>query len=134
MPGPPAIPGAGAPAAPSLWDLALAKLLPEDQQQLRGLDKLDALGKALEAAIEKRNQCYKKQWTYNWKGEKVILRDVADKLVAWINKFASIGNVVASFDPTHAALPWAGFRFFLQVSPCSAGVSGVMLMIVACCR
>ncbi|KAJ0134283.1 NADH-cytochrome b5 reductase 1 [Fusarium oxysporum f. sp. albedinis] len=30
------------------------------------------------------------------------------------HKFKGIGDVVSSFDPVHAALPWAAFRFVLQ--------------------
>lgn len=40
---------------------------------------------------------------------------MADTLVGWVEKFISIGDVVVSFDPTHAALPWAGVRLLLQV-------------------
>ncbi|KAI1131627.1 WD40-repeat-containing domain protein [Nemania abortiva] len=37
----------------------------------------------------------------------------ADKTVSILNKFVSVGDVVASFDPMHAALPWAAVRFVL---------------------
>ena len=46
------------------------------------------------------------------KGE---LRDVGMKILRWIDKFTQIGDTIVQFDPVHAALPWAGFRFLLQV-------------------
>lgn len=103
---------------PLPWEAALATLSPGDQQALNlsSLDKLGALDQVLEATKKKMEICRQKQWKYTWKGEAIVLRDVADKLLAWVDKFKAIGDVVVSFDPTHAALPWAGFRFLLQVS------------------
>ncbi|KAL7755782.1 hypothetical protein ACKLNR_014309 [Fusarium oxysporum f. sp. zingiberi] len=37
-----------------------------------------------------------------------------DNIIRWLDKFKGIGDVVSSFDPVHAALPWAAFRFILQ--------------------
>ena len=44
-----------------------------------------------------------------------MLRDVAEKIVHWVNKFKEIGDVAVNFDPVHASLPWAGVRFLLEV-------------------
>ncbi|KAF4440226.1 hypothetical protein F53441_12368 [Fusarium austroafricanum] len=33
-----------------------------------------------------------------------------DRVIHWLDKFKGIGDVVSSFDPVHAALPWAAFR------------------------
>ncbi|KAM0228770.1 hypothetical protein ACHAPO_010520 [Fusarium lateritium] len=41
-------------------------------------------------------------------------RKYFDRMVLWLNKFKAIGDVASSFDPVHAALPWAAFRFVLQ--------------------
>lgn len=38
-----------------------------------------------------------------------------DKIIHWLDTFKGIGDVISSFDPVHAALPWAAFRFALQV-------------------
>jgi hypothetical protein len=43
------------------------------------------------------------------------LRKYFDRMVHCLNKFKAIGDVASSFDPVHAALPWAAFRFVLQV-------------------
>ena len=45
----------------------------------------------------------------------VVLRDVGMKILRWVDKFKQIGDIIVQFDPAHAALPWAGFQFLLQV-------------------
>lgn len=49
-------------------------------------------------------------------GKKVIVRDVLSKIAHWIEMFKSVGDQVISYDPGHAALPWAGIRFLLQIA------------------
>ena len=56
-----------------------------------------------------------KQWKVKIRGEEVVLRDVGVKILHWVDKFKQIGDVIVQYDPAHAALPWAGFRFLLQV-------------------
>ncbi|KAK6716669.1 hypothetical protein SNK04_007621 [Fusarium graminearum] len=48
------------------------------------------------------------------KGHRWDLRKYFERMVHWLNKFKDIGDVASSFDPVHAALPWAAFRFVLQ--------------------
>ncbi|KAI5806000.1 hypothetical protein BZA77DRAFT_368834 [Pyronema omphalodes] len=38
-----------------------------------------------------------------------------DKLLNWLDKFKEMGDIVVQYDPTHAALPWAAFRFILKI-------------------
>ena len=45
----------------------------------------------------------------------IDLRDRADKILEWVEKFKQIGDIAVQYDPVHAALPWAGIRFLLQV-------------------
>ena len=49
-------------------------------------------------------------------GETVVLRDIFAKMVHWIDAFKQIGDIVVQYDPGHAALPWAGVRFILQIA------------------
>jgi ankyrin repeat domain-containing protein 50 len=63
----------------------------------------------------KREECEQKSWKFKVNGRQIILRDVAEKVIVWLNKFKEIGDVVVNFDPVHVALPWAGVRFLLQV-------------------
>ena len=49
------------------------------------------------------------------RGEEIVLRDVGMKILHWVDMFKQIGDIIVQYDPVHAALPWAGFRFLLQV-------------------
>ncbi len=48
-------------------------------------------------------------------GRTVVLKEKADKVVGWLNRFAAVGDVVANVDPVHVGLPWAGIRLLLEV-------------------
>jgi hypothetical protein len=50
-------------------------------------------------------------------GEEIVLKDIGMKILVWIDKFKEIGDLAAQVDPVHAALPWAIFRFLLEVGP-----------------
>lgn len=80
-------------------------------------DKLTVLEDIRNAVQEKKELCIQRCWTYKKSnGETVILRDQIEKIMVWVDKFKTIGDNVMQYDPAHAALPWAGVRFFLQVS------------------
>lgn len=49
-------------------------------------------------------------------GKPLVLRDLYAKIVACINKFKAIGDIVVQYDPAHAALPWAALRLILQAA------------------
>jgi hypothetical protein len=105
-------------ATQSLWDKAVETLSDGEKQHLdfSTRDKL-AIGQVLEAIEDKRKQCLENRWKYKKSnGEIVILRDIFEKMIKWVNKFKEVGDVAIQYDPGHAALPWAGVRFFLQVS------------------
>lgn len=58
-------------------------------------------------------------------GTEVKVRDVLEQIVAWFRRFEKVGDAMASFDPVHAALPWAGVKFLIEVPtyhPVSAAV------------
>ncbi|KAA8894561.1 hypothetical protein FN846DRAFT_786170, partial [Sphaerosporella brunnea] len=56
-----------------------------------------------------------KSWKIKFRGDEIVLRDVGMKILGWVDKFKDIGDIVVQFDPVHAALPWAGFRFLLKL-------------------
>lgn len=72
--------------------------------------------KMKQATERKREECHARGWTLSRNGETIKLRDIADKIAHWINAFKEIGDAVAQLDPLHVALPWAAFRFLLEVS------------------
>ena len=66
---------------------------------------------------EKKKECDSKKWTLFRRsdGTEVKLRDVLEKITLWVRRFECIGDTVTQFDPAHAALPWAGVKFLIEV-------------------
>ena len=106
-----------------LWSDALQKLSDRDQHAIQLIQPTTAtqlpLSERMEGLIRlaktKQYECEEKHYRFRWRGKEVILRDVVEKIVIWLNKFKDIGDIVVNFDPAHASLPWAGVRFLLQV-------------------
>lgn len=107
------------PQPQNLWQKALETL---DDDLKASLDfkkstKHNILATVLKTAEEKKQLCLKKRWKFKKpNGEEVVLRDVVEKIIVWLEKFKSIGDVAVQYDPSHCSLPWAGVRFLLQVS------------------
>lgn len=105
-----------------LWASALENLTENDRQQLAfydGQDRLDILSNLQVFTESAKELCIKKRWRFSRRGrngETIVLRDIFTKMVVWINMFKQIGDTVVQYDPGHAALPWAGVRFILQVA------------------
>ena len=71
----------------------------------------------IQAAKQRQKECIGKLWSFKrHTGEVVFLRDIMEKITSWINKFKEIVDVAVQYDPAHAALPWAGIRFLLQIA------------------
>lgn len=90
----------------------------DDQKNIDfdGSDKLEILSDLLQVAEKSRQECIRKRWWYTKKsGETVIFVDLFGKIVKWIDLFKQVGDMAVQYDPVHAALPWAGIRFLLQV-------------------
>lgn len=119
-----------------LWNEA-AKLVPDidipaiEQELVGGHDSI----KNVQAAVQdKLDECIRKRWNYKKSnGQKVVLWDVLDKIMNWVNKFKDVGDVAIQYDPGHAALPWAVVRFVLQASISSVETFGHMLEGVELC-
>jgi hypothetical protein len=101
----------------SLWADALKTLSGEDLEaiQAHSDSDLDMLRHLHTIAEQKRDDCEKRGWKFKLNGREIILRDLAQKIIVWIDKFKEVGDIAANFDPVHVALPWAGIRFLLQV-------------------
>ncbi|KAI5792038.1 hypothetical protein FPQ18DRAFT_291967, partial [Pyronema domesticum] len=76
---------------------------------------LDTVSEARSFAHKILNDKKEKPWKIEIKGETIVLSDIAMKLLGWMDRFKEIGDIIVQFDPVHAALPWAGFRFILKV-------------------
>ncbi|KAI5786153.1 hypothetical protein FPQ18DRAFT_296304, partial [Pyronema domesticum] len=104
----------------SLWSKALSsKDLDEERETLNSINfqanALDTVSEARSFAQKILDDKKENAWKIEIKGEKIVLRDIAMKLLSWMDRFKEIGDVIVQFDPVHAALPWAGFLFLLTV-------------------
>jgi hypothetical protein len=107
-----------------LWTKALKKLPVEDQQTLQRLQPTPIDKRPFSETIQEllgltrkvQDKCKAKSYKFRFRGKDIIMRDVAGKIIFWLNKFKEVGDVAVNFDPVHASLPWAGVRFLLQVS------------------
>lgn len=105
-------------SAKDLWIEALQELSEEDRlsvPQNGSTSKLDLIQSMLDSAKQKKGECDRRRWVIRVNGRGIILRDLAEKIVVWVNKFKEVGDIAANVDPVHAALPWAAVRFLLQV-------------------
>ena len=116
-----------------LWSKALdtldAKL--RDRLILTNASRSHVLSKALTEAQESRKVCMQKRWKYEkGSGEVIILRDVVEKIIVWVEKFIAVGDAAVQYDPVHAAPAWAAFRFVLQVR--TAALTNRTIMVDSC--
>ncbi|KAK4182044.1 hypothetical protein QBC35DRAFT_396760, partial [Podospora australis] len=103
-----------------LWSDAVAQL----DEELRNIidfgrpEKQEIVSELLKQANISIEECKDRAWKFQRKksGETVIVRDVLGKVVKWIDRFKRIGDIAMQYDPGHAALPWAGVRFLLDIA------------------
>ena len=104
----------------SILGKALSALTPTEQEviksnRLAGSQQVqDVVQDAYTAAFGQKQACEDKRWQWTFRGRTVVLRDEADKVLAWIDRFKSTADVVANVDPIHIGLPWAGIRMMLE--------------------
>ena len=102
-----------------LWTAALNTLSEEERKLVAfdGQHKLDVLSDLGQLVDNAKEHSIKKRWRFHRPdgGQTVILRDLFSKIVVWMDRFKEVGDIVVQYDPVHAALPWAGVRFLLQV-------------------
>ena len=102
-----------------LWVAALNQLNEEDRKlvDFDGQRKLDILSDLGQLVSNAKENSIKERWRFHrpGDGQTVILRDLFSKIAVWIDRFKEVGDIVVQYDPVHAALPWAGVRFLLQV-------------------
>lgn len=49
-------------------------------------------------------------------GRVLFLGEVFNKFTKWVQMMVAVGDAAVQFDPVHAALPWAAFRFVLKAA------------------
>ncbi|KAH6847603.1 ankyrin repeat-containing domain protein [Chaetomium sp. MPI-CAGE-AT-0009] len=122
-----------APSVDEAWQKALDRLDPDLRKSLTSMStrRFDVVGAVLRAADDKRQLCIRKQWKFTTPGGKVIVvRDVLEKIVGWINRYKAVGDVASQFDPGHAALPWAAFRFLLNAACGDVQAFGLVVTVL----
>jgi hypothetical protein len=99
-----------------LWREAYDKLSDSDKESLpfSDDDKRNYLEKVMDQASRSRDACRERGLKFKYRGKTFVVRDLADKILSWVDKFKGIGDIVVQCDLGHAALPWAGIRLLLQ--------------------
>jgi hypothetical protein len=93
----------------------------QERETLRGFIEADTqdMASILESTRNETRRIVdtnrERAWKITVRGEDLVLRDVGMKILQWVDRFKEIGDIAAQLDPVHAALPWALFRFLLQV-------------------
>ncbi|KAM0268809.1 hypothetical protein ACHAPA_004739 [Fusarium lateritium] len=100
-----------------LWSKAITDLGDNLPPEIFTQPENKTLQELLANTDSARERLENKSWSFQRKnGEVVYVRDLLAKASKWINHFKSVGDIAVSFDPVHAALPWAGVRFLLTVA------------------
>ena len=106
----------------SLWAKVISQLDSQEPEcaTLRDfLDDTQDMASILESISNETRRIVdanrERAWKIKVKGEDIVLRDVGMKILQWVAKFKEIGDIVVQYDSGHAAVPWAIFRFLLQV-------------------
>ncbi|OJD14083.1 hypothetical protein AJ78_05529, partial [Emergomyces pasteurianus Ep9510] len=121
-----------------LWFQALQKLANDEQQIIIAIQSIkatacplsDSIAELVQMTRRKQEECESKYYRFSLRGKQLILRDVAEKVIFWLNKFKGIGDVAVGFDQAHASLPWAGVRFMLQAAVAESEQMGALLVAV----
>jgi hypothetical protein len=66
----------------------------------------------IDGLIEKKQ---KSTWKFQFRGEEIVMRNIGYKALHWIDSYKSVGDIVSQVNPMYIGLPWAAFRFILQV-------------------
>ncbi|OSS52664.1 hypothetical protein B5807_02918 [Epicoccum nigrum] len=106
-------------SANDLWADAAGQLSADDKQHINfnQPDKLQILVELRADAELSKQISIDKRWKFVRKsGETVVVRDVFEKIVRWVDTFKQIGDIAVQYDATHASLPWAGIRLILQIA------------------
>jgi len=74
-----------------------------------------AVDEVYSTAYNLKQSCVGKRWHWTYNGREIYLQDQANKILQLLDRFKSVGDVVANVDSIHVGLPWAGIRALLEV-------------------
>ncbi|WQF77080.1 Putative NACHT nucleoside triphosphatase, P-loop containing nucleoside triphosphate hydrolase [Colletotrichum destructivum] len=106
------------PSGDDFWAAAISTLGDDLTSEIdfTGGSKQTPIDELLAATKEARDGLDAKSWSFTRNGKKVIVRDLLTKVAKWVHHFKEVGDIAVQYDPGHAALPWAGVRFLLNVA------------------
>lgn len=116
-------------AAPTtLWERALRSLPSSDQKRLKAVAPRfntgdDILSELQRLAYDTKQDIERSSWTAT-----TPTRAAVAKIITCLRRFKEIGDIAVNFDPVHAALPWAVFRFLLEVRGLVVNISLTILL------
>ncbi|RFU26917.1 hypothetical protein B7463_g9416, partial [Scytalidium lignicola] len=103
-----------------LWQEALESLGSELRSILtinQHRDRRVILESVLFEAREKRKQCLAKRWKIMKRnGDIIVLRDVFEKIIKWVDKFKAVGDAAINSAPTYASIPWGVVSMLIKSS------------------
>lgn len=103
------------PISEFFWKEAFESLSPSDQESPRRCNGGDIIKDILDSMEVQKKLDERNARMFKWQGQVYHSSDIADKVISWVQTFIKVGDTIVQYDPVHAALPWAGFRFILQV-------------------
>lgn len=113
-----------APLPQTLWEKAIQRLNDEDRELIvlkpnsQAPTELDILRVFVRETEKQKVECERRQWRYtDSAGEEVLVRDRVNTLLANLNKYTFIGDLVVQPLPAVVSLAWGGFKALLQASP-----------------
>ncbi|KAF2147936.1 WD40 repeat-like protein [Myriangium duriaei CBS 260.36] len=124
-PGPsvPTQPSQATPSSQRVLQKALSKLSAEQQRVIKpyadasGLaDAGHALLDAHAAAGQLQQNCQDKAWHLTFRGKTYLLRDIANRVLVWVDKLKFIGDTFADADPLYIGIPWKAFCLLSQLA------------------
>lgn len=130
-------------APQSVWQIVWDSLSHSDQLLIetvaQGPDGGENVFSDLERIAHQRKQdLHDRNWTEKSQAagkDPVRVRAAISKIIICLRRFKEVGDIAINFDPIHAALPWAAFRFVLEVSIISLEAQDdLSLLIKTICR
>ncbi|KAL3476642.1 hypothetical protein BJX99DRAFT_258189 [Aspergillus californicus] len=97
------------------WKAAMKQVSEKYWKKLGLEGEPELIGELLDITKAAIDKCQKGRISIQLSdGNTVYARTVFEKIFDWTNHFKAVGDIAIQYDPTPAALPWAGFRFLLQ--------------------
>ncbi|KAH8664515.1 hypothetical protein BX600DRAFT_464581 [Xylariales sp. PMI_506] len=125
--------GGESPAEKDSWAEALERLSTEDRGSFSTIetplnDPQEVLVDVLAAVQAKKEESLRKRWKVVVKGRTIIVRDILEKISAWVKKMMAVGDSIVQLDASFTStLPWAAVKLILQAGMNEMEVFGFIL-------